>query len=81
MRIFLLYAPTLRQLEQRQMWTIHDHNSNVSTIFLEIIKKFNNSMTYFPYSGSILWHQIQAIISLLYSKSSQKFLSKGLEIS
>ena len=39
---------------------------------LEVVEKFNYDMIFVWYEGSILWHQIQFIVSLPYSQSSEK---------
>ena len=39
---------------------------------LKVVEKFNYDMTFVWYEGSILWHEIQFIISLPYSQSSEK---------
>ena len=39
---------------------------------LEVVEKFNYDMLFVWYEGSILWHQIQFIVSLPYSQSSEK---------
>ena len=39
---------------------------------LEVVEKFNYDMIFVWYEGSILWHQIQFIVSLPYSQGSEK---------
>ena len=73
-------APTLRQLsEKRQMWTIHCRAGIFPQLCLKVVEKINSDMTFVWCAGSILAHQIQAIISFSYPRSSRNFLYKGLE--
>ena len=73
-------APTLRQLsEKRQMWTIHGRAGTFPQLCLKVVEKMNSDMTFVWCTGSILSHQIQAIISFSYPRSSRNFLCKGLE--
>ena len=78
-------ATTLCQsCEKRQMWTIQSHMVTFPQPCLKVVKKFNKGikgMTFVCYAGSILGNQFQVIISLSYSKRSQKLHFKGLEIS
>ena len=78
-------ATALCQLcEKRQMWTIQSHMVTFPQPCLKVVKKFNKGikgMTFVCYTGSILGNQFQVIISLSYSKRSQKLHFKGLEIS
>ena len=75
-------AATLYQFcKEPQTWTIHGHVVTFPQICFKVVKMSNNDMMFDPYSNSILCHQIQGIISLAYSKSLKKLLSKSLEMS
>ena len=54
-------------------------HGDISKTLCRNFKKIINGVTRVRYAESILWHQIQANISLSYTKSFQKLLLKGLE--
>ena len=59
-----------RNRKERKMWTIHDRMLTHPKPCFKGVKKFNNDIAFVWYTGSILLHQIQSIISLSYCKSS-----------
>lgn len=62
-------VPTLCQLcKERQMSIIHGGMVTFLQFFLKVVLMINKHMTFVWYTGSILWHQIQVIFSLPYSK-------------